>query len=490
MGTEIIAPDGTNWKVETTNCAQPGRRGQQNLFKDHAGPTPYAKRNVDETCGSAWRLMIDGKILKHVLSCTIAEARRTHSPDWVITIEELEAFLAIIYVRGAIGAKCLDLDALWSVKWGNDFVKATMSRDRFREIMKFLRFDVRSTRTQRLTTDKFGLISEVWYNFISNAQSCYTPGPYITIDEQLFPSKCRCRFTQFMGSKPDKYGQKFWLAVDKDSKYIVNAFPYLGKDDVRSNDERLGDYVVKKLMQPYLKKGRNVTCDNFFTSLSLAETLKSNGTSIVGTINKARREIPACVKQAKEELYSTVVLKKDDITLTVYQGKHKKNVLLLSTMHTDIQIETGTKKKPDVVSFYNSSKYGVDVVDQMGRKYSVKAPSRRWPVHTFYNLLDLAALNCWILYRDLNGKKISRREFILQLGEELAEPYANSRKTSNTRINIPNEIPERQDKRTRCQVKSSCAGNKSCVKCQACKKTVCKKCTSKEFSICSLCDSD
>lgn len=116
-----------------------------------------------------------------------------------------------------------------------------------------------------------------------------------------------------MDSKPDKYGQKFWMAVDKDSKYIVNVFPYLGKD-----------YIVKKLMQPYLKKGRNVTCDNFFTSLSLAENLKLNGTSIFGTINKARREIPACIKQANEDLYSTVVLKKDDITLTVYQGKHKK----------------------------------------------------------------------------------------------------------------------------------------------------------------------
>lgn len=74
LETEITAPDGTNWKVETTNCALPGRRGQQNLFRDHAGPISYAKRHVDETCSSSWRLMIDKKILKQVLSCTIAEA--------------------------------------------------------------------------------------------------------------------------------------------------------------------------------------------------------------------------------------------------------------------------------------------------------------------------------------------------------------------------------------------------------------------------------
>ena len=40
-----------------------------------------------------------------------------------------------------------------------------------------------------------------------------------------------CPFRQFMHSKPDKYGQKFWLTVDLKTKYLLNAFPYLGKDE-------------------------------------------------------------------------------------------------------------------------------------------------------------------------------------------------------------------------------------------------------------------
>ncbi|GBP04453.1 PiggyBac transposable element-derived protein 4 [Eumeta japonica] len=212
--------------------------------------------------------------------------------DWYMTMEELDAFIAVLYIRGAIGAHNLDLDSLWSIKWGNPIIKATMSRNRFREIMKYLRFDHKSSRRQRLNEDKFAMISDICYEFIANAQACYIPGPYITIDEQLFPSKCRCRFTQFIRSKPDKYGQKFWMAVDKDANYIINAFPYLGKDDHKPNGERLGDWVVKKLMEPYINKGRNVTCDNFFTSLLLAEYLKSKNTSVVGTVNRVRREIP------------------------------------------------------------------------------------------------------------------------------------------------------------------------------------------------------
>ena len=66
------------------------------------------------------------------------------------------------------------------------------------------------------------------------------------------------------GVKPDKYGQKYWLAVDKDCKYVVNGFPYVGRDETRSRDERVSDQVVMRLLKPYLKKGKNVTTDNYF----------------------------------------------------------------------------------------------------------------------------------------------------------------------------------------------------------------------------------
>ncbi|XP_068213829.1 uncharacterized protein [Palaemon carinicauda] len=112
-----------------------------------------------------------------------------------------------------------------------------MSRNIFCEILRFLRFDYKSTRSKRLKTDKFVLFSTEWNRFIDNSIACYKPGPNITIDEQLFPSKARCPFTQFMASKPDKYGQKYWLAVDKESKYLVNGFPYVVKEEHRATEE-------------------------------------------------------------------------------------------------------------------------------------------------------------------------------------------------------------------------------------------------------------
>ena len=57
----------------------------------------------------------------------------------------------------------------------------------------------------------------------------------------------------------------------------------------------------------------------------------------------------------------------------------------------------------------------------MARKYSVKARSFRWPLQVFFNILDLTAINAWILYKECTRSKISRKEFIFCLAEELTE---------------------------------------------------------------------
>ncbi|CAD1468530.1 unnamed protein product, partial [Heterotrigona itama] len=44
-----------------------------------------------------------------------------------------------------------------------------------------------------------------WGKFIQSSQSCCKLGASITIDKQLFPSKARCRFIQYLPNKPDKF---------------------------------------------------------------------------------------------------------------------------------------------------------------------------------------------------------------------------------------------------------------------------------------------
>jgi len=178
-----------------------------------------------------------------------------------------------------------------------------------------------------------------------------------------------------------------------------------------------------RLMSPYLNKGRRVTSDNFFTSASLARTLKANNRAILEQLSRIWSELPAILATERAPLHETTLLRNGDgATLTVYQGKVNKNIFLLSTLHSTIDIETNRKTLPETVQFYKKkTNCGVDILDQMIRRYSTREAARRWPVHVFYIILDLAAINAWIIYSGVTVEEMSRHAFLRQLPEKLRE---------------------------------------------------------------------
>ena len=101
----------------------------------------------------------------------------------------------------------------------------------------------------------------------------------------MLSHEIRRKFIQYMENKPDNFGLKFWVVVDLETKY----FMYLSKNEDREKSLQLSKYVVMKLMDMSLFKGKNVTLDNFFTSKKLADFLLAKGTSIVGKMRQNRR---------------------------------------------------------------------------------------------------------------------------------------------------------------------------------------------------------
>ena len=161
--------------------------------------------------------------------------------------------------------------------------------------------------------------------FIENCHACLVMNN--------FSCKARCRFMQYMADKPDKFGIKFWFLVDVDSKYVSNGIPYFGKDNLRPANESLPENVIMQLMDPYLKKGRNITTDSFFTLLKLAERLKAQQTSLVGTMNRARREI-----RDYEDITGTSLRDCRTEEWKGYYANRNKNVPVLSTIHWSVNI--------------------------------------------------------------------------------------------------------------------------------------------------------
>jgi len=150
-GDKETSKDGTEWV-----CVAPGdnvgRRGAQNVLKETGGPTGYAKRWVQkDVYSSSLRLFLNKPILRLIKTCTEKEARTVLKDDSWCLLQELDAFLAILYAR------TLRISDLWNKTWGQQFFPNTMGRDQFKEILRFLRFDDKQTRSTRITTDKFCL---------------------------------------------------------------------------------------------------------------------------------------------------------------------------------------------------------------------------------------------------------------------------------------------------------------------------------------------
>ncbi|CAM4284688.1 unnamed protein product [Leuciscus chuanchicus] len=97
-------------------------------------------------------------------------------------------------------------------------------------------------------------------------------------------------------------------------------------------------------------------------------------------------------------------------------------------------ISTGEERKPDVILDYNKTKGGVDSLDQMVAAYTCKRKSNRWPMVVFSNMLDVSALNAFVLWSEINpawnaGKNFRRRIFLEELGKALVSPQIQRRKS-------------------------------------------------------------
>jgi hypothetical protein len=209
-------------------------------------------------------------------------------------------------------------------------------------------------------------------------------------------------------------------------------------------------------------------------------------------MRKNRQELSGLIATDNMKLYDSLFFWNDESSamLVKYQCKPKRSVFLLSTMHSSPTTDNTGKKKPAVIHFYNENKIGVDVVDQMTRLYTTKCASRRWPVAVWHNILDIAAINAWVIYREATKNNLSRKLFILQLMQEL---IGSSQQGEETNIAAKSdEIPD-DDKSSLLEKRKQCRScrNKTAHVCCECHKPVCGSCAAlkmKQFIFkCNVC---
>lgn len=262
----------------------------------------------------------------------------------------------IFYFKFVFRSKNESTVDLFDTEYGRPLFRAIMSKKTFEYINQVIRFDDAISRRQQKSEDKFAPIREVFDKWSNSLPDFYNPHECVTIDEQLLGFRGRCKFRQYMPSKPEKYGIKFWLCVCSETCYTWKIQPYLGKPvGACSSEQNQGQRVVLDLVRGL--KGHNVTMDNFFSSYSLGQELLARGITMVGTMRKNKRSIPPNLLTCKKlPLYKSTFAFTKNTALVSYVGRKNKCTILQSTLHSSKEVETGNKRLPAIISYYNKTK--------------------------------------------------------------------------------------------------------------------------------------
>ena len=71
------------------------------------------------------------------------------------------------------------------------------------------------------------------------------------------------------------------------------------------------------------------------------------------------------------------------VSYVVKKKSGKRNILMLTTMHKSVKITRDSRKKPNVITLYDCTKGGVDVMDMISSNLSTRIQSRKMATECF-----------------------------------------------------------------------------------------------------------
>ena len=387
------------------------------------------------------------------------------------------------------------MNCYWSTKpsMGNAVIKATFSRDRFKLLLSKLYLN---TPEKPSDACKTFYVEELLSCLKSTFQRVRQDSVFQSLDESMTKFKGRSSFKQYMPAKPVKRGIKVWMRCDALTGYTYDINIYVGKEDV-SQEGTLGERVVKLLVSSIQDRDVTLAFDRFFTSVNLMKDLNF---AAAGTCMKNRKNMPkdtVAIKKGETEFLG------NDKGVLCVRWMDSKEVILLSNCHGGEMSSVQKKKKdgsretiacPEAIVLYRKIMGGVDLADQMAGLYDLDRKSLKWWKKFFYRFLLFAAVNSWVVYKELQRKeKITFLDFLCDLSESLVakgqsgnlvkRSSRSGRRSKRVKLmkNVGEHLPVEGKTRRRC---AGCARKgverRTTMLCKSCSLPYCKDC----FAIC------
>ena len=188
-----------------------------------------------------------------------------------------------------------------------------MSINRFLLLTYHLRFEHSNIITSGFSQNRCVAIGKIFEKWNDNLAKVMAPSEFLALDETLYPMRHQIAFRHYIPNKPARYGVLFRSLNDSTYPYTYRCEIYAGKPLDGSGphyiDPPTTDNCVKKIINgvlPYANvRGRNVSMDRCYGSITIANWLLEKNITVVATMNKIRIGLPEDLKSAKDrEIHS------------------------------------------------------------------------------------------------------------------------------------------------------------------------------------------
>ena len=475
----------TEWKW--TRIIKPSKKIECKLQQDvllhfNSNPTPFDvfEKTVDLN-----------KLISHILSQTNLYATQK-GRNFVTNDAEMKAFLGMNSIMSI--NKLPTIEHYWSTDRfiGNQALRDVMTKSRFKQILQNIHFSNNDTADK---VDKGNKVRPLINHFNEAFQSAMSNSSIQSIDEHMIKFKGRSSMKQYIKSKPIKWGFKFWFRCDSKTGYLYDMNMYLGRKE--STEYNLGESVVLNLASALDDSYCTLVFDNFFASPNLVQTLFDKKIYSIGTVRSNRKNMPKFSPdksfQRGDSEFKTcknvICVKWMDNRAVTMIGSNVGDSNQISSV---LRRQKGASTKsavpcPILVKHYNHGMGGVDLCDQYTAAYRLDRRSKfRFYLRIFFDLLDVAMVNSFVVYDKLHPNELSFLDFKLIVSQRLigsfttrirAFPCARPTKRRAVQL-VSNEsqshFPEYQETRRRC-VYCSVGGieNRTFVMCLTCNMPLC-----------------
>jgi len=179
---------------------------------------------------------------------------------------------------------------------------------------------------------------------------------------------------------------------------------------------------VLKLVENYKNFGYYLFLDSWYNSPDLIRKLKEIGIACTGAVKRSRKDLP----EIEEDKKSTNKASTGDINYIVWKDKREVNCLTSIFDNTEIHINrpSGEIDKPKAIDEYSKFMGGVDKLDQAISFYAREKRCSKWWKKIFFQISEYILHNSRIIWQELNNKKISNKEFRMNLIDQISAKIA------------------------------------------------------------------